>query len=101
MMNMLAFSYDDLGRYSPGGRKSTRGVPHGRRTLLAGCEQPAVDGNSPCSAFSDPLAKSRTMSSLGPISGPTPRYLALHLTPLTGEQTTLDKARPARASETE
>ncbi|MES3153961.1 glycoside hydrolase family 2 TIM barrel-domain containing protein [Sphingomonas faeni] len=93
MMNALAFPYADLDRHSPGSWKSTDVVPHGQVTLLIDSAQWGVGGDTQWSEFGKPLPEYRTTL--------RPTRVAFRLTPFTGDGTTPDKTRPARATETE
>ena len=91
MMNALPFPYSDLDRHPPGTRKSTDIVPHTQVTLLVDSEQWGVGGDTQWSEFGKPLAQYRTQAA--------PSRVAFRLTPFTGEGSTSDKARAARATE--
>ena len=91
MMNALAFPYSDLDRRTPGTRKSTDIVPNTQVTLLVDSEQWGVGGDTQWSDFGLPLPQYRTKLA--------PTRVAFRLSPFTGEGTTPDKARPARATE--
>lgn len=91
MMNALAFPYSDLDRHPPGTRKSTDIVPNTQVTLLVDSEQWGVGGDTQWSEFGLPLQQYRTKVA--------PARVAFRLSPFTGEGTTPDKARPARATE--
>jgi len=91
MMNALAFPYADLDRHPPGTWKSTDVVPNTQVTLLVDSEQWGVGGDTQWSDFGLPLPEYRTKL--------VPTRVAFRLSPFTGEGTTPDKARPARATE--
>jgi beta-galactosidase len=91
MMNALAFPYSDLDRRPPGTRKSTDIVPNTQVTLLVDSEQWGVGGDTQWSEFGKPMPQYRTKA--------VPTRVAFRLSPFTGEGTTPDKARPARATE--
>ena len=91
MMNALAFPYADLDRHPPGTWKSTDVVPHGQVTLLVDAAQWGVGGDTQWSEFGKPLPQYRTTLA--------PTTVAFRLTPFTGQGTTPEKARPARATE--
>jgi beta-galactosidase len=92
IMNALAFPYRDLYRRRPGSWKSTDIVPHGDGTLLIDGAQWGVGGDTAWNAVGQPLMKYRTKL--------IPTRVAFRLEPITAE-TSLDKARPARATETQ
>lgn len=91
MMNALAFPYADLDRHTPGTWKSTDIVPREQVTLLVDAEQWGVGGDTQWSEFGKPLPQYRTKLA--------PARVAFRFAPFTGEGTTPDKARPARATE--
>lgn len=91
MMNALAFPYSDLDRHPPGTRKSTDVVPHTQVTLLVDADQWGVGGDTQWSEVGKPLPQYRTKL--------VPTRVAFRLSPFTGEGTTPEKARPARATE--
>ncbi|MBB4153358.1 beta-galactosidase [Sphingomonas jinjuensis] len=93
MMNALAFPYADLDRHTPGTWKSTDIVPHGQVTLLVDSAQWGVGGDTQWSAVGKPLPQYRTTLA--------PTRVTFRLSPFAGDGTTPDKARPARATETE
>jgi beta-galactosidase len=93
MMNALAFPYADLDRHPPGTWKSSDIVPHGQVTLLVDAAQWGVGGDTQWSEAGKPLDRYRTTLA--------PTRVAFRLTPFTGQGTTPDRARPARATETE
>jgi beta-galactosidase len=91
MMNALAFPYADLDRHPPGTWKSTDVVPNTQVTLLVDSEQWGVGGDTQWSEFGKPLTQYRTKLE--------PTRVVFRLSPFTGDGTTPDKARPARATE--
>lgn len=91
MMNALAFPYSDLDRRPPGTRKSTDIVPNTQVTLLVDSAQWGVGGDTSWSEFGLPLPRYRTKLA--------PARVAFRFSLFTGEGTTPDKARPARATE--
>jgi beta-galactosidase len=93
MMNALAFPYADLDRHAPGTRKSTDIVPRGQGTLLIDAAQWGVGGDTQWSEVGKPLPQYRTTLA--------PTRISFRLSPFTGAGTTPDRARPARATETE
>lgn len=93
MMNALAFPYADLDRHPPGTRKSTDIVPREQVTLLVDAEQWGVGGDTQWSEFGKPLLQYRTQL--------VPTRFSFRLTPFMGEGTTPEKARTARATESE
>ncbi|MGE7204578.1 glycoside hydrolase family 2 TIM barrel-domain containing protein [Sphingomonas sp. NPDC019816] len=91
MMQALAFPYSDLYRRAPGTWKSTDIVPHGETTLIVDAAQWGVGGDTTWSHVGQPHMKYRTRLE--------PTRVAFRLEPFTGEGTTPDRARPARATE--
>ena len=91
MMQALAFPYTDLYRRAPGTWKSTDIVPHGETTLIVDAAQWGVGGDTTWSHVGQPHMKYRTRLE--------PTRIAFRLEPFTGEGTTPDKAKPARATE--
>ncbi|KQU55772.1 beta-galactosidase [Sphingomonas sp. Leaf339] len=91
MMTALAFPYSDLYRRPEGTWKSSDIVPHGQVSLLVDAAQWGVGGDTGWSLVGQPHMKYRTK--LEPIR------VAFRLNPFSGDGTTPDKARPARATE--
>jgi beta-galactosidase len=91
MMNALAFPYSDLYRRAPGTWKSSDIVPREQVSLLIDAAQWGVGGDTAWNAVGQPLMKYRTKL--------VPTRIAFRLEPFSGQGTTPDKARPARATE--
>ncbi|WP_413071662.1 glycoside hydrolase family 2 TIM barrel-domain containing protein [Sphingomonas sp. 1P08PE] len=91
MMQALAFPYADLYRRAPGTWKSTDIVPHDQVSLLVDAGQWGVGGDTGWSLVGQPHMKYRTKL--------VPTRVAFRLSPFTGDGTTPDKAKPARATE--
>jgi len=91
MMQALAFPYTDLYRRAPGTWKSTDIMPHGETTLIIDAAQWGVGGDTTWSHVGQPHMKYRTKLE--------PTRVAFRLEPFTGQGTTPDQARPARATE--
>lgn len=91
MMQALAFPYSDLYRRAPGTWKSTDIVPHGETTLIVDAAQWGVGGDTTWSHVGQPHQQYRTTLA--------PTRVAFRLEPFTGDGTTPDKAKPARATE--
>jgi beta-galactosidase len=91
MMNALAFPYSDLYRRAPGTWKSSDIVPREQVSLLIDAAQWGVGGDTAWNAVGQPLMKYRTKL--------VPTRVAFRLEPFSGQGTTPDKARPARATE--
>lgn len=93
MMQALAFPYTDLYRRPAGTWKSSDIVPHGEGTLIIDAAQWGVGGDTTWNHVGQPHGKYRTRLE--------PTRVSFRLSPFTGEGTTPDKAKPARATEVE
>jgi beta-galactosidase len=93
MMQALAFPYTDLYRRPAGTWKSSDIVAHGEGTLIVDAAQWGVGGDTTWNHVGQPHGKYRTKLE--------PTRVSFRLSPFTGEGTTPDKARPARATEVE
>jgi beta-galactosidase len=91
MMQALAFPYGDLYRRAPGTWKSTDIVPHGETTLIVDAAEWGVGGDTTWSHVGQPHMKYRTTLE--------PTRIAFRLEPFTGDGTSPEKAKPARATE--
>ncbi len=91
MMQALAFPYTDLDRRAPGTWKSSDIVPRDHVSLLVDAAQWGVGGDTAWSHVGQPHMQYRTKL--------MPTRVAYRLEPFTGEGTTPDKARVARATE--
>ncbi|MEG3156287.1 beta-galactosidase, partial [Sphingomonas sp. RB1R13] len=91
MIQELACPYTDLYRRSPGTWKSTDIVPHGETTLIVDAAQWGVGGDTTWSHVGQPHQQYRTTLA--------PTRVAFRLEPFSGDGTTPDKAKPARATE--
>ncbi|AYV46458.1 beta-galactosidase [Caulobacter flavus] len=93
MMQALAFPYQDLYRRPAGTWKSSDIVAHGEATLIVDAAQWGVGGDTTWNHVGQPHGKYRTKLE--------PTRVNFRLSPFTGEGTTPDKARPARATQVE